>query len=107
MKICRTCGKFGSTACESRLAEDHCQGRWVPIMSDEKKKTIQAAIEDWNTLADQELQHRLSGACLSPSASEVRENIYRNTVKALYIELQTGVAVCSCCLKPYGQGSRV
>jgi hypothetical protein len=28
-------------------------------------------------------------------------------VEALRIELRTGIAVCSCCHKPYGEGNRI
>lgn len=32
-----------------------------------------------------------------------RAKLYRRTAEALRIQSKTGVAVCACCLKPYGQ----
>ncbi len=42
---------------------------------------------------------------LHPSVAQANANCYRRTMRALLHELQTGEAVCSCCLKPLGRGS--
>ena len=65
---------------------------------------LKSAIAHWNSLADAEVRGRNMGICVSPGASMARERIYRRTAESLRIELRTGVAVCSCCHKPFGRG---
>lgn len=36
-----------------------------------------------------------------------RAETYRRVAKAMQIQIDTGVAVCSCCFKPFGEGSRI
>ena len=57
-------------------------------MTENRKAAIAIAIAAWEELANK-------------SDNSINVNIYRNTIKALRIQLETGVAVCSCCLKPY------
>lgn len=69
-------------------------------------ETIRSAIAQWQALADEERQKIKLGLCHGSSASaEFRINVYERTVKALEIELETGIAVCSCCHKPFGRGT--
>lgn len=69
-------------------------------------ETIRSAITQWQALADEERQKIKLGLCCGSSTSAyARIRVYERTVKALEIELETGVAVCSCCHKPFGRGA--
>lgn len=70
---------------------------------------LNQAIEGWNKLADdaeqwasyEESRGHYGGVYLNQADS------YRRTAKALTIQRDTGIAVCSCCFKPYGRGNSI
>lgn len=62
---------------------------------------LDQAIQDWAALAD-EADREAAFGLTHPNVAKARADIYRRTVKALEIERDTGVAVCSCCHKPIG-----
>lgn len=65
--------------------------------------SLDTAISAWATLADDE-DRAASLGLTHPSVAKARAAIYRRTVKALEIQRDTGIAVCSCCHKPFGNG---
>lgn len=66
---------------------------------------LENAREHWLYLARE--QDRLAewDANARPAAKHRAES-YRRVARALEIEGQTGVPVCSCCFKPFGSGMR-
>jgi len=36
-----------------------------------------------------------------------RASLYRRTAESIQIEIDTGVPVCVCCFKPFGEGTRI
>ena len=73
-------------------AADYFEARAIRMEKLAERCRLLLAIDQWLDLASNE-------------SSEIRADIYRRTAKALLIEFQTGVAVCSCCFKPFGRGS--
>lgn len=63
-----------------------------------------AAVMQWNALAD-DAERAASLGLLHPSVATAQANCYRRAASAIQHEIDTGVAVCSCCFKPFGRGS--
>lgn len=63
---------------------------------------LEQAIEKWVALAD-EAERGAKLGLIHPNIAKAQADCYRRTVKALEIERDTGVAVCSCCHKPFGE----
>lgn len=61
------------------------------------------AIAAWAALAD-EAERGAALGLLHPNVARVQADTYRRTVRALEIQAETGIAVCSCCHKPFGEG---
>ena len=80
-----------------------------PIIVPKNSKVIEDALIAWQTLADDERRAIELGihkhGCIDVARNRI--DCYERTVEALRIELQTGIAVCSCCHKPYGGGNRI
>lgn len=64
----------------------------------------QAAIKAWNDLADSEDRAIELGIALSPETNRHNADLYRKTARSIQHEIDTGVAVCVCCWKPFGRG---
>lgn len=62
---------------------------------------LNQAIQQWSALAD-EAERMENLGLLHPKVAKAQADCYRRTVRALEIERDTGVAVCSCCYKPLG-----
>ena len=62
---------------------------------EELRDLIPESIAHWAKLADEQLD--------TPPGRARRET-YRRTAEALRIEQRTGVAVCTCCHKPFSRG---
>ncbi|AZY49706.1 hypothetical protein C0J09_11550 [Bordetella avium] len=62
------------------------------------------AVDQWNTLADAAERHAALGL-LHPSVAAAQADCYRRAARSIQREIDTGVAVCSCCFKPFGRGS--
>jgi hypothetical protein len=62
---------------------------------------FEQAIKQWAALADEEDRAAEMGIT-DPKTAKFRANVYRRTVRALEIQRDTGIAVCSCCHKPFG-----
>ena len=67
---------------------------------------LEAAAIQWDKLADDELASLDWDRCAIRSVVDSRVNTYRRTAEAMRIQIETGVAVCSCCHKPFGAGIR-
>ncbi len=68
--------------------------------------SLEASAAHWDALAEQ--QDRMAAAGLvHPTPAGHRAETYRRTAEALRIEGRTGIPVCVCCHKPYGQGVRI
>ncbi|MHC4296485.1 MAG: hypothetical protein ACYS7Y_04230 [Planctomycetota bacterium] len=68
---------------------------------------IQTAIDHWRGLASSELKAIELGIHDKTNTADIarrRAKTYERTAKSLEIERDTGVAVCSCCHKPYTSG---
>jgi hypothetical protein len=65
-----------------------------------KREELLAAREAWSNLAEQESQAAILGIKHPLTAAACRD-AYLRTVKAIDIQLETGVAVCSCHFKPF------
>ncbi|OZI59919.1 hypothetical protein [Bordetella genomosp. 11] len=65
-----------------------------------------SAVVQWNNLAD-EAERGATLGLIHPNTAEVQARVYRATARAIQHEIDTGIAVCSCCFKPFGQGSSV
>jgi hypothetical protein len=71
------------------------------------KQQLEESRDHWSNLAKMEddmadsldLRGKPYG---STDTYRVRASIYRKTAQSIQIEIDTGVAVCSCCHKPYG-----
>jgi hypothetical protein len=68
---------------------------------------LEEAAKYWDELAVRELD-RLNWdvLCADKVSCEFRANSFRRTAEALRIQILTGIAVCSCCHKPIGEGMR-
>ena len=68
-----------------------------------KNRFLQDAINHWYELADNE-EYMITNnlTCGSAKVFHVRADMYRRTAKALEIQRDTGIAVCSCHHKPFG-----
>lgn len=64
---------------------------------------IEDAIKTWRQLAADELRRIELGIACDPDAARYRADGYMRTVQALEIQLVTGVAVCSCHLRPFNE----
>lgn len=53
------------------------------------------AISGWLMVADEAERTGLTFAA----------NMYRRTARSIEIQMETGIAVCACCLKPFGRGT--
>jgi hypothetical protein len=73
-----------------------------------RRETIRKSQAWWSRLAiDEDAladHYEKNGMYGDVSGFRFRADSYRRVVKAFDIELETGVAVCSCCFKPFGQG---
>lgn len=91
----RTVARVGSGA---RLAEDRAaairesQARWTKLADD---------AERWATFVE---ERRAAGVDMMDSPDVLRNQAatYRRVVRSYDLELETGQAHCSCCLKPFG-----
>lgn len=72
-----------------------------PATYDEKKW----AVMHWNKLAD-EAECNATLGLTHPNVAAVQADCYRRTARAIQHEIDTGVAVCSCCFKPFGEGMK-
>lgn len=63
---------------------------------------LERAIMAWSDLVD-DAERRAALGLTHPSTANAQASAYRRTVRALEIERDTGVAVCSCCHKPLGK----
>lgn len=69
--------------------------------------SLEAAIAAWRKLADDERAlAEINKRYGDVSAYQVRAEMYERTAQALEIQQRTGVAVCSCCHKPVGEGMK-
>lgn len=68
---------------------------------------LEEAAKYWDALASSELDRPDWDRYADLGSCEFRANSYRRTAEALRIQIQTGVAVCSCCHKPLGEGMRI
>lgn len=65
------------------------------------------AAKVWRCLAAQEIRMSEINAKYGDTTSHIkRAEIYTRCAEALEIQNETGVAVCSCCHKPIGQGMK-
>lgn len=63
---------------------------------------LDIAIQQWVSLADE--AERSANLCLiHPNVAKAQADCYSRTARALEIQRDTGVALCSCCLKPFGE----
>lgn len=64
--------------------------------------------DEWLALAEGEDRRGEWDAQMghSDAASKHKAKTYRDVAKAMQIEIDTGVAVCSCCFKALGPGGR-
>jgi len=62
---------------------------------------LEQAIKQWSDLAD-EAERGAALGLIHPNVAKAQADCYRRTVRALEIQRDTGVAVCSCCHKPFG-----
>lgn len=77
--------------------------------SEEEVQSLRDAQSIWANLAEEEeaLARFYADNGLpygSTNGYHYRAKIYRRVVKALQIQIETGVPVCSCCFKPFGVG---
>lgn len=61
---------------------------------------LTAAAEWWRKLASDEIRAYELGIQTNKGTAEFRAWVYERTAKAIEIERDTGVSVCSCCHKP-------
>jgi hypothetical protein len=72
--------------------------------SQERSELI-SAIEHWKDLAEKERRSKvLDSRYGSTKSHDCRIDLYERTARAIEIQLDTGIAVCSCCFKPLGPG---
>lgn len=81
----------------------------MSVLTEKRRLEVEGAIVAWQKLADDEQRAIDLGIHKDGCVDTARHRIdcYERTVEALRIELRTGVAVCSCCHKPYGEGMRI
>lgn len=65
---------------------------------------LEAAAIQWDKLADDELASLEWDRHAIRSVVDARVKTYRRTAEAMRIQIATGVAVCSCCHKPFSRG---
>lgn len=63
--------------------------------------TLEKAIQQWSALAEQ-VERDAALSLIHADVAKAQADCYRRTVRALEIERDTGIAVCSCCHKPFG-----
>lgn len=68
---------------------------------------LEEAAKYWDELAVRELDRLNWDKCADKGGCEFRADSYHRTAEALRIQIRTGVAVCSCCHKPLGEGMRI
>jgi len=70
---------------------------------------IDNAIKQWQEVAENadKMAELEIARGSSPNAYINQADIARRTIKALEIEKETGVAVCSCHFKPFGKGNTI
>ena len=71
--------------------------------------TIDNSIQAWSEEAERsdKMAELETTRGSSPNAYINQADVARRTVKALKIQKETGVAVCSCCFRPYGEGNKI
>jgi hypothetical protein len=89
-----------------RIAE-RCQRRLGS--AETALQELRSAQVSWGNLADSEESlakfYEDNGKPYgSTDTYHYRAQMYRRVVQALQIQIDTGVSVCSCCLKPFGSG---
>lgn len=62
---------------------------------------LDEAIQQWVSLAEQ-VEHSAALSLIHPDVARAKSDLYRRAARALEIERDTGIAVCSCCHKPLG-----
>ena len=67
---------------------------------------LQQHCDEWLALAAEADNRAAWDVDARPAATHQAE-AYRSVARALEIEMQTGVAVCSCCFKPFSAGMRI
>ncbi len=65
-----------------------------------------AAVIQWNALAA-EAERGAAMGLIHPNVAEAQARTYRSAARSIQHEIDTGIAVCSCCFKPFGQGCSV
>lgn len=75
--------------------------------SPERLALIDEGIAGWQKFVNSEKRGLKLGVRLVPSVAHNLIDAAHRTIEALRIEKRTGVAVCSCCHKPYGEGIRL
>lgn len=68
---------------------------------------LEEAARYWDSLAAFELDRPNWDRYADSGSCKFRANTYKRTAEALRIQIQTGVAVCSCCHNPLGEGVRI
>jgi hypothetical protein len=66
-------------------------------MDDASKHSLASAADHWEKLASEQS---------SDVSGQNRASLYRRTAKSIRIQIETGVAVCVCCLLPFGAPGR-
>ncbi len=120
-RVCRTgstnlarIGNVAGSAFQLRRAQrfesiaERCKGRLAK--GEMKLDEIREAQRVWNDLAAQEermaIFYEMKGLPYGSVESYwKRAELYRRTSTALEIQIETGVAVCSCCFKPFGRAA--
>ena len=62
------------------------------------------AVKEWRALAD-ELEREAELGIIHPATAKYNADLYRRTARSIEIEIETGIAVCVCCFKPFGRGA--
>ena len=120
-RVCRTgsanlarIGNVAGSAFQLRRAQrfesiaERCKGRLAK--GEMKLEELRASQRVWDDLARQEEQMALfyekSGFPYGNVDSYwKRAEVYRRTSTAIEMQIETGVAVCSCCFKPFGRAA--
>lgn len=78
-------------------------------MKNVETKKLEEARDHWKQLADDERKmaqfYEESNLYGDTKSFYNRAETYERTAQALQIQIDTGVAVCSCCFKPFGTGT--
>lgn len=79
----------------------------MPITTEQRDELL-AAAKKWDEVADDELKMMELDAAAghNTQANRNRLSTYRRTAESLRREADTGVAHCSCCVKPYDKCDR-